>query len=356
MVKRAKSNDKFTDFFGMIRLALFITVLIILVFVILFNMFFVYVQPYENGVLLVKVPIIRGRGVREKIYEPGLHFILPFNFETMHRFNRKSQVLELTDYPTRNPYAIFEEAVNIQTSDGFFVTVDISVIYRISNAYKIFTNLGPGDNYLTQGILPKVEPILRESFGKLNTEDFYNSPKRTRMAIEARERLNDDLKHLGIEIEHVLVRYFKYSDEIQRNIEEKKLMDQLVFKNQSEAEAARASAEVVKVREEGQAEFVVSLEEGKAYVQRKNAEMERYVRTRRAEADLLIALAEAKRTQLKNDALIASIAGSNNLVGLELAALLENIDIIVLPSDGTSGVNPLDIDSILKMLEVRGGN
>lgn len=355
MAKKENSGEKHRDFFAMIRVALLITIMIILVFVILFNMFFVYVQPYEYGVLVVKVPIIRSRGVKEKVYSPGLHFVLPFNLENMHKFNRKSQVLELTDYPIRNPYALFENAANIQTSDGFFVTVDVSVVYKIDNPYHIFTKLGPGDNYITQGLLPKVEPILKESFGKLNTEDFYNSPKRVRQAHEARDKLNEDLNPLGIKIEHILVRYFKYSDEIQKNIEEKKLMDQLVFKNQSEAKAAEAAAEVRRSKEEGEANYRIQLEEGKAYVLRKYAERDLYVRTKKAEADLLVALAEAKRTQLKNDALIASAAGANNLVGLELAGLLENIDVIILPSDGAGGINPLDIDSVLKMLEVRGG-
>ncbi len=355
MAKNSNTEGKRTDFLGMIRIALFITILIILVFVILFNMFFVYIQPYESGVLIVKVPIIRSRGVKEKVYEPGLHFVLPFNLETMHRFNKKSQVLELTEYPTQNPYALFQNAANIQTSDGFFVTVDVSIIYKIDDPYKIFTNLGPGDNYITQGLLPKVEPILKESFGKLDTEEFYISPLRVKQSLEARDNLNKDLNPMGIKIEHVLVRYFKYSDEIQKNIEEKKLMDQLVFKNQSEAKAAAEAAEVRKVNEEGEALYKIKLEEGKAYVQKRNAEKDLYVRTKKAEADLLVALAEAKRTELKNEALRASIAGANNLVGLDLAGLLANIDVIVLPSDGANGVNPLDIDSVLKMLEVRGG-
>ncbi len=355
MAAQGKQEGKHTDFLGMLRIALFITVLIILVAVILFNMFFVYIQPYENGVLVVKVPIIRSRGVKEKVYTPGLHFVLPFNLENMHRFNKKSQVLELTEYPTQNPYALFLNAANIQTSDGFFVTVDVSVVYKIEDPYKIFTNLGPGDNYITQGLLPKVEPILKESFGKLNTEEFYISPKRVAQSLEARDNLNKDLNPFGIKIEHILVRYFKYSDEIQRNIEEKKLMDQLVFKNQSEAKASAEAAEVRKSREEGEAQYRIRLEEGKAYVQKRNAEKDLYVRTKKAEANLLVALAEAKKTRLKNDALMASIAGSNNLVGLDLAGLLANIDVIVLPSDGANGVNPLDIDSVLRMLEVRGG-
>ena len=54
--------------------------------------------------------------------------------------------------------------------------------------------------------------------------------------------LNAELKSKGIEVDQVLVRYFIYSPEIQKNIEEKKLQDQMVFTNQSAARAARSRA------------------------------------------------------------------------------------------------------------------
>ena len=38
------------------------------------------------------------------------------------------------------------------------------------------------------------------------------------------------------------MRYFRYGDEMQKNIEEKKLKDQLVFKNQAEARASTEEA------------------------------------------------------------------------------------------------------------------
>ena len=53
---------------------------------------------------------------------------------------------------------------------------------------------------------------------------------------EAKEKLNIELAgKKGIAVDHVLIRYFKYSPEIQRNIEEKKLKDQLIYKNRAEA-------------------------------------------------------------------------------------------------------------------------
>lgn len=35
--------------------------------------------------------------------------------------------------------ARMEKATHIQTSDGFFVTVDVSILYHIFDRYKVFT-------------------------------------------------------------------------------------------------------------------------------------------------------------------------------------------------------------------------
>jgi regulator of protease activity HflC (stomatin/prohibitin superfamily) len=119
----------------------------------------------------------------------------------------------------------------------------------------------------------------------------------------------------GIEVDQVLVSYFKYSPEIQKNIEEKKLQDQMVFTNQAAARAAREEAALKKIVQEGMVIAAVEIEKGKAYVTRKIAEKDLYVGSKKAEADLLVKLAEAERVRLKNDALKGS--GSERMVGLE---------------------------------------
>jgi hypothetical protein len=152
-------------------------------------------------------------------------------------------------------------------------------------------------------------------------------------------------------VKQVLVRYFRYTDEIQRNIEEKKLKDQLVFKNQAEGRASIEGALLKKSIQEGQATLEVKLQEGRAYVTRKEAERDLYVRSKRAEADLLVKLADAKKTQLRNDALQG--AGSDRMVGLRLAEVYKGLELVVLPSDGPNGVNPLDLERTMKLLELK---
>ena len=61
----------------------------------------------------------------------------------------------------------------------------------------------------------------------------------------------------------MLVRYFKYSPEIQKNIEEKKLQDQMVFTNQAAARAAKEEAELKKIVQEGMVIAAVEMEKGK---------------------------------------------------------------------------------------------
>lgn len=319
--------------------------------ILIYNLFLTYVEPNEYGIKVVQIGM--SSGVQEKVYEAGLHFVLPF-IHRMHRLPKDIQVLELTESrasAARN--ARWDNAAHIQTSDGFFVDVDVSIIYRITDPYKVFTKIGPGSLFEDNGIIPKSEPALKAKLGELTTEEFYNSPLRVKKTDAAKEMLNAELKPKGLHVDQVLVRYFRYSREIQRNIEEKKLKDQLVFKNQSEARAATEIASLQKIEQEGKVIVEVEMENGRAYTTRKIAEKDLYVRKKKAEANLLVKLAEAEKARLKNDALKGK--GAERMVGLRMADVLKGLDIIILPSDGPSGVNPLDLDKALRLFDVRKG-
>lgn len=328
-----------------------ILILILGLIVLIYNAFLTYVHPNEYGIMVKKLGI--SRGVQKKVYTAGLNLVVPY-VQQLHRLPRDIQVLELTNFPsTAASSARKDRAAHIQTSDGFFVDVDVSILYRIEDPYLVFTKIGPGKLFEDNGIIPKAEPALKETLGKLTTEDFYNSPLRVQKTQEANIRLNEELNPKGIRVEQVLVRYFKYSQEIQKNIEEKKLKDQLVFTNQAAARAATEEAQLKKIVQEGRVFVEVEMEKGRAYVTRKLAEKDLYVRTKKAEADLLVKLAEAEKVRLKNDALKG--VGSERMVGLKMADVYKGLNLIVLPSDGSAGVNPLDLDNALKLFDVRRG-
>jgi regulator of protease activity HflC (stomatin/prohibitin superfamily) len=319
--------------------------------VILYRLCLVYVEPNEFGIKVVRLG--PNRGVQTAVYGSGLHLVVP-GLHQMHRLPMGIQVLELTNYPqTAALYSRQEKAAHIQTSDGFFVDVDVSILYRIADPYLVFTMIGPGNLFEDNGIMPKAEPILKANLGELTTEEFYNSPLRVKRAEAAKDILNRELNPKGIKVEQVMVRYFRYSEEIQKNIEEKKLKDQLVFKNQAEARAATEEATLKKITQEGEATMAVKLEEGQAYITRKRAERDLYVRKKKAEGDLLVKLAEAERVKLKNEALEGE--GAERMVGLKMADVYKGLHTVVLPSDGPNGVNPLSLDKTLNLFDIRKG-
>ncbi|HNR33753.1 MAG TPA: SPFH domain-containing protein [Candidatus Hydrogenedentes bacterium] len=314
---------------------------------------FDYVKPNEFGIKEVKIGM--DRGVQERVYGPGYWFVKPFGMEKMHHFPRQVLVLELSLAERAPDKSLashsYSRAAKIQTSDGFFVDVDVTILYRIVDPYKLMTTLGPGLLYLNNGILPKAEPILKQTLGELKTEDFYNSPLRVKKTEMAKTLLDAEIAPKGMKVDQVLIRYFKYSDEIQKNIEAKKLQDQLVFKNQAEAKANTEEAAIKKAMQEGEVFVKLELEGGEAYKTEKAAETELYTRRKGAEGKLLVQTAEAQATEWKNAAM--QLGGYDRKVALEMVKVLEGIDPIVVPCGGDQGVNPLALDSVLDMFGVK---
>ncbi len=97
--------------------------------------------------------------------------------------------------------------------------------------------------------------------------------------------------------------------------------------------------------------MLVEISRGDAEVKKLAAQADLYQRTKAADGDLLVKLAEAQGTESENEALRA--AGAENLVGLRMAEALRGTELIVLPSDGDTGVNPLDLKTMLKRFDVK---
>jgi regulator of protease activity HflC (stomatin/prohibitin superfamily) len=341
-------NTILNNFFKRIQSSSIFYIIVGILFFLLFSYqtFFIYVKPNEVAIKQVKIGI--NRGIQEKVYTTGMHLVIP-GINLYHVFPKDLQVFDLSSVRNQTSSRFIDRSAHIQTSDGFYVEVELSIVFKIIDAYKVIKTLGPGELFFLNGILPKTEPVLKETLGKLTTEEFYNPYLRVEKMNEAKIKLNSELNDKGIAIEQVLIRYFKYSDEIQRNIEEKKLKDQLIFKNRAEARAETQAAQLQKTIQEGEATILVELAKGNAYQLTKKAEEELYVRTKHAKGNLLVKEAEAYKIKLKNRALKG--LGSENLVGLEMAKVLEGVQVIVLPSDGPHGVNPLNLEKTRMMFE-----
>jgi regulator of protease activity HflC (stomatin/prohibitin superfamily) len=328
----------------------------LVVFLIAYGTCTVYVRPGQYGVK--QVVLGSGQGIQPQNYPPGLHFLIP-GVERMHVMPAELQVLEMSDVagsrsahhaPTTNVRQV--PAIKIQTSEGYTVSVDITVLYRIEDAYKVITQIGPGRLYEDSAVIPRAEQQLRRKFGELDAEQFYQGDHREKAALDAQALLTEELSSKGIHVTHVLVRQYRYDQRYQAAIESRKIQDQTVFKNRAEAAAAQEEAKKNTIVAQGAAAVATELARGEAEVKKIQSEADLYKRTKEAEGRLKVELAKAQGTELENKAL--RVAGSENMVGLKMAGTLKGVEMVILPSDGETGTNPLDLNAMLKRFDVRG--
>jgi regulator of protease activity HflC (stomatin/prohibitin superfamily) len=308
-----------------------------------------YVPPNMIGIR--QVYFGSGAGIKPESYGPGLHFIVG-GIERLHLFPRDLQIINFSDSSSeQSQQSRQSDSIKIQTSDGYNVQLDVSIIYRIKDPYHVFTEAGPGRAFEDRLVVPRADRILRKTLGELNSEEFYQGPKRIVKAQAAHDQLVAEVAPYGIEIAAVLVRGYTYDPKYQQMIEGRKIRDQTVFLRQAEAKAAIEQRKRDTMVAEGAANQETELSRGRAEVEKLRAQADLYQRKRASEGRLLVELAEAQGTQLENAALQG--AGSENLVGLKMAEALRGVRVILLPSDGKDGTNPLDLGDLLRKFQVK---
>jgi regulator of protease activity HflC (stomatin/prohibitin superfamily) len=308
-----------------------------------------YVPPATIGVKQVYYG--GNAGIRKELYGPGLHFVA-LGIERLHHFPSDVQVVNFSDSASETSREFrTAPAVKIQTSDGYQVILDISLIYHLDDPHKVITEAGPGRAFEDRLVIPRADRILRKTLGELNAEEFYQGPRRITQSKEAEQELRAELAGYGIGVDHVLVRRYQYDQRYQQLIEGRKIKDQTVFLRQAEAKAAIEQRKRDTMIAEGRAKAEIELERGKAEVAKLKSQADLYRRQRGADGRLLVELAEAKGTQLENTALQGQ--GAENIVGLKMADVLRGVRVLVLSSDGAGGTNPLDLAGTLRKFEVR---
>jgi len=186
----------------------------------------------------------------------------------------------------------------------------------------------------------------------LKTEEFYVADRREMQSQRAKEVLQDILGPMGIIIEKVLTKDYRFNPEYQKAIEDKKVADQRVEKNKS---AQRAATE----------EYKRKLEEAKGEVNKMVANADGEYLRAKIEADVyfekqeLIAeaiktegIATAKGIQEMNNALAGS--GGEALVKLRIAEAIQGKRIVLLPvSEGGMNLKTTDINQLIDTMGLK---
>jgi len=312
-----------------------------------------YVGPKQVGVRVVKAGLgIWTEGVAAaKPLPPGWHPILPW-FHELVIYDKSIQKFEMSDHAggIRQPDY---PAIEIRTSDGYRVKVDITILYHVEAkaANWLLANYRSDEDIRELGIKAVCPGILQNKFSELaKAEDFYNSALRVAKAEAALAEMNKVFEPRGLQALDILIRDFQFPEQYEEAILRKVLADQLQQVQEALARAAGQEAVWKRIIAEGDRDAEAERARGTSEAQRVDAEAARVRVERAAEGDRKILEAQAEGRGKLTSALAGK--GGRAVVGLEYAKALDGLDLIMLPS-GPGGVNPLDVDKTLKMFEAR---
>ena len=308
----------------------------------------------EVGVRTKKFAIVGKKGVEKKVYAPGsTYFFLPF-INDWHTFDTKLQNLEMTFHRSRGDRRTRDDLL-FKTIDGNDISLDVIIAYRIDpqQAYLIVQNVAPDDGTLRNKIVRTVARSKpRDIFGELKTEEFYVAASREIQAQKAKDMLQKILGPMGIIIEKVLTKDYRFNPKYQKAIEDKKVADQRVEKNKSAQHAAteeykrkleEARGEVNKLIASVDGEYLKAKIEADAYYEKHKL---------LAEAIRAEGIAEAKGIQEMNKAMEGS--GGEALVKLRIAEALQGKRIILLPvSEGGMNLKTTNINKLINTMGLR---
>lgn len=364
----------------------FLSVLVLLAVIGIFvaaNFLFIKIDLGQTGVRTQQYAFLGDKGVVEEDFGPGWHRNLPL-LDTWNVFDATVQTTEFTTdeerKETKKIYSFLSSTsrkyldaspiggpgqVELKSKDGYTVRLDVTVKYRVSpgEVHKLYQELGSEARY--KGIVrDQVQKTIRDVFGTMLTEQFYDPEVRRLKTADAMTQLSTSLDANSIDLIKILIRDIAFDPSYERKILDKKLADQDVELNKSRALAEEKKGETNRIAAETEAKVRVIEQEliakqltMKADTDKEIAQLNADARLAAAKltanADLYKAELEAKGTLLEREAsakgeklkaAALNTPGGENLVAFELVEQLNLGDIIV----STQTNDFLDVEAVLQ--------
>jgi len=264
----------------------------------------------------------------------GYRLLVPW-IESFFRLDRRVQTLLMSEGGGGGFRGA--DAVKVKTIDGSNVSLDLQATYRLlpERAADVLRNAGRGAAFGELWIRSSVRAMAWREFGKLTTEQMYDAALRDERARSTVRELNRQLADQGVEIIAVVPHEFRFYREYEEIIKAKKLADQGVEEQRSQAKLASEEQH----KQIAAAEFAA---------QHKIAEAEGEARRTRAEADGYV-----QRVQLEAEA--AVFEAEKRAAGIEAVGLAEaqGLGESAAALEGVGGVHLVALEYARKLGEIR---
>lgn len=212
-----------------------IAIIIFIFILILGGRMFKVLQPTEAGILFR--PLTKGLD-KEKIYDPGLHIIAPWN--RLLIYDMKEQIVE--------------ERLDVLDKKGLSVIIDVTVRFvpiksKIGDLYENFS----GD-YITRLVVPEVRSAARKIFGSYEAEEIYSTKRAEVEATIINETAENLLKN-NVSMKTLLIRSIQLPEQIRMAIDNKEEQRQISEAMQYKLEKERQEAERKKIEAQGISDY-----------------------------------------------------------------------------------------------------
>ena len=213
-----------------------------LVFISFMSSTFITIDAGHKGVLFKK---FSGGLDKENIYPQGFHIIAPWN--TLFIYDvRKQQI---------------EEVMDILSSNGLSITVDVSVIYRPLESKVGYLHDLVGIDFVSSIVIPEARSAVRQVMGRYTPEELYSS-KREAVQKEIYDEAASVLEKNYVIIDAILIRSVKLPETIKTAIESKLKQEQESLEYEFRIQKAKKEADRLTIEAQGIQNFQKIVTEG----------------------------------------------------------------------------------------------
>ena len=190
----------------------------------------VTIKPGERAIIFRKFT----SGLdKEKIFQPGFHFIAPWNDFFVYEVKEQK----------------VEESMDILDKNGLSMNIEITVRFNPNYQQIGYLHEEFGKSYVDRLVIPEVRSSARKVMGRYEAEEIY-STKRNEVESTIIEETKEVLASNNVEVKALLIRSIRLPEKIRQAIDDKLKQEQeaaayryRLEKEESEAERKRIAAE-----------------------------------------------------------------------------------------------------------------
>ncbi|MCG8634474.1 MAG: prohibitin family protein [Desulfobacterales bacterium] len=193
----AKVYQKLKDHMGFLTT---IILIILILFLLLFNRIVFLIGPGEAGVLY---RTFSGGTVTTRVYEEGIQFIWPWN--KMYVYNTRVQEV---------PHDF-----DVLTKNGLKIYLKMSIRYRPE--YKLLGVLHKqvGEDYANIVVIPEIENVIRVLIGRNTAEQVYTTKQP--LLEKAINGAIEEIAQRYVNVDDVIIKRMKLPDSVEESIKRK---------------------------------------------------------------------------------------------------------------------------------------